>query len=205
MTTAFVNGLKSSGYRRSTHSVQFSHHSFLFSATAILFWLSALNVSMAAPKLKPVTVCEVLEDLPRYKDQTVAVVGRLSSNAFDGAWLSQGACNSTASPSKSTWPYSIFIGCLGSRPDAIPGNLDVDDEVLKAKIEILRRTTKLEYYNAIVIPKPGTQRKTIRLRETWSVVYGRIEELPAGAHQKAGLCAPQQSRIDIGEPESLQR
>jgi hypothetical protein len=163
--------------------------------------------------LATLTVCEVLENLGQHAGQMVAVVGRLSTNPFDGAWLSENGCSSKVLPSDANWPYTIFLGCFeDSRPHAIMGRLNLDRAVLDAKLDRLRKTTKLEYYYPLVVPTPGQEVKKVQRKETWSVVFGRLKPSPPGirgafgaVRAQAQLCSGQGATLDIEEPDLPRR
>ena len=76
----------------------------------VLFVLCSCLAKASQP-IKPVTVCEVLEDLPRYSGKTIAVLGRLASNLIDGAWLTETGCSSVE-PSTPIWPHAVFWGAM---------------------------------------------------------------------------------------------
>lgn len=171
--------------------------------------LIATTAGTGAEKLAPATVCEVLENVPVYAGKMVAVVGRLSSNPFDGAWLSENACGSKVEPSDPNFPYAVFLDCFGqTKPLPLAGKLTLDEQVLQQKLDRLRRTTRLEYYDALVIAEPGqvVEKRSIRRRETWAVVYGRLKPAPQGSpgwfgavRAKAQLCAAEGAKLEIEE------
>jgi len=172
----------------------------------VLFVLCSCLAKASQP-IKPVTVCEVLEDLPRYSGKTIAVLGRLASNLIDGAWLTETGCSSVE-PSTPIWPHAVFLGCNDDiKPKPLPNKLRLDEHALKAKIERLRKSTVLGYHDKMVM---SPDRKTVVLqeRDTWSVVYGRIKSAPEGQNgwfgvvrAKAQLCAADGARVDIPEPQ----
>jgi hypothetical protein len=162
--------------------------------------------------LKPLTVCEVLENLSQHAGKMVAVVGRLSWSMFDGQWLSENSCSSKVPPSDPDWPYAIFVGfcSVEKRPPAMPGKLKVDAAVLEAKLIRLRKTTSLGYYGTVLMPRPGEggEPNKIRQKETWSVLFGRIEAAPPGkrggfgaVRAQAQLCSGDGPGLDIEEPD----
>lgn len=171
--------------------------------------IGTLGISTASAKLRPVTVCEVLEHLDFYNDKMIAVVGRFSSNAFDGAWLSEGVCDAKVRPRDSNWPYAIFIGCFNGKEPPRVHVLQVDRDALQAKLSKLRRTTSLGYYHPLILPKPGlegnateeTQAAGKQVKEHWAVIYGRVSSAPAGGfgavRAAAEICAPQNTWLEI--------
>lgn len=168
----------------------------------------------AEPKVvSPLTVCEVLQDLKKYTGKMVTVVGRFSSNGFDGSWLSEDDCGLPRGDPE--FPYAIFLGCFeGVRPPAIPGGLKVDPTVLEAKLNRLRRTTNLGYYHTAVVGstlssgeemKMVPWAKMVRLRETWEVVFGRLQASSLAEQRslraQAHLCRGDGASLSIEEPE----
>jgi hypothetical protein len=165
------------------------------------------NMSLAASALKPVSVCEVLEDLSRYAGRTVVVVGRLSSNPIDGAWLSENGCRNKTEPGDPRWPYAIFLGCAehAKRPPLV-GKLMLDPQVLEVKLNQLRKTTPLGFTNVMQQSPSGKEFKTLRRKESWAAVYGRVAPTLRGnrggfgsVRAKAELCAAESGTLDIKE------
>jgi hypothetical protein len=160
------------------------------------------------------TVCELLENVDQYAGNVVAVVGRLSSAPFDGAWLSENGCSSKVPSSDPHWPYAVFLGCFeDKRPNPADGKLDINAEALKAKLDRLRRTTQLDYYTPLVAPRPGeAARKPQPKKETWAAAFGRIKPSPTGqkgwygaVRAQAQLCSSPDSRlVEIEEPDPPQ-
>lgn len=162
--------------------------------------------------LTPLTVCEVLEDLSQYGGKMVAVVGRMSWNFFDGAWLSENGCSGKVLPSDPNWPYAVFLGCImDTKPPAIVGGLEIDAEALGVKLSRLRKTTRLEYYSPLTAGRPGEKVPKVQRKETWSIVFGRVKPAPPGnrgwfgaVRAQAQVCSGEGARLDIEEPDSPQ-
>jgi len=180
---------------------------------AIPFSLHTQGVTAASgrtelPRGTPVTVCELLEDLDGYRGKIVAVIGRLSSEPFDGAWLSESGCDAKVAPSNAHWPYAVFLGCFDdTRPDPTEGEPEIHSEVLKAKLERLRETTQLGHYTPLVAPRVGEAPQKPRLKkETWAIAFGRIKPAPKGqtgwfgaVRAKAQLCSKSESTLILIE------
>jgi hypothetical protein len=164
------------------------------------------------------TVCELLENVDQYDGSVVAVVGRLSSNVFDGVWLSENDCSGKVASSDPHWPYAVFLSCYADeRPNPDEDKLDINAEALKAKLDRLRKTTQLEYYTPLFLPRSGEtshqpQAQTQPKKEVWAVAVGRIKPRLAGqkggygaVRAKAQLCSrPDSELIEIEEPDSTQ-
>jgi hypothetical protein len=148
------------------------------------------------PRITPLTVCELLESAEHYAGKVVAVVGRLSSNPFDGAWLSENGCDDNLPRRDPNWPYAVFLGCFGDkRPNPGKDQLEIDADALKAKLDRLRKTTRLEYYTPLFAPRPGEpwQRPQPK-KETWAVAFGRVKLAPRGAGRLV-WCSPRTGSV----------
>ena len=160
------------------------------------------------------TVCELLENVDQYAGKVVAVVGRLSSAPFDGAWLSENGCSGKVPRSDPHWPFAIFLGCFEDRrPNPDEGKLDINAETLKAKLDRLRKTTQLDYYMPLIAPRPGeAAQKPQPKKESWAVAFGRIKPSPTGqkgwygaVRAQAQLCSSSDSKlVEVEEPDRPQ-
>lgn len=165
----------------------------------------------ADQNLKPLTVCDVLDDLPHYVGKIVPVLGRLSSNLFDGAWLSEGHCSNKVEPIDPNWPYAIYLGCPDeARPPRVHEKLEINKAALQAALSRLRKTTTLKHYDSTVVKEPSKKVERVRKRETWSIVLGRIVASPQGqtygaVRARAELCAGEGAALDIEDPDSGSR
>lgn len=177
---------------------------------AIPLGIHAQDTSAAtSPRTIPLTVCELLENEDHYAGKLVAVVGRLSSNPFDGAWLSEDGCSGTAPRSDPHWPYAVFLSCLDdTKPSTGQGEADVSAEALKAKLDRLRKNTQLDYYTPLVAPRPGETWQTPQpKKETWAVAFGRVKLATIGkrgwfgaVRARAQLCSSSKL-VQIEEPD----
>jgi hypothetical protein len=136
-------------------------------ASRRLISLSLLLCAFAAasdpPPLAPVTVCEILADLPAHEGKNYAVLGRYSFRR-DGRWIGEDACGSA--------PGTLSLNEDPSAPKP-PGDLDLDTTVLNKKFaEMVKRTVLGKF-------KFGTPEY-----DRWAVVFGRVEARKAEDHSR---------------------
>lgn len=98
--------------------------------------------------VKPVTVCEVLGDLPKYSGKDVAIVGRLDCDIglIDRTcFLTQDQCDQSIMTEAFVWPTKVWIVEYWDETIPMPplGNPQIDVPKLIEKLSILRKTTKL--------------------------------------------------------------
>jgi hypothetical protein len=121
-----------------------------------LIFFAALPVRGADP-VTPITVCEVLADLPAHEGKDIAVLGRYSFRR-DGRWISEESCGDAAAARAMLWLTEDGAG--GPKP---PGNFEIDAAVLNRKFaELVKRTTLGKF-------RFGTPDY-----DRWAVVYGRV-------------------------------
>lgn len=120
-------------------------------------------VEGAEPALQPVTVCEVLQDLPAYDGKVVAVVGRFSFRQT-GRWLGEQKCALKLVIGDREWPNALWVAY--DPPDAPkpPAVLAVDGALLAQKLKAVKLGTSL---TKLRFGSPDY--------DNWAVVYGRIE------------------------------
>ena len=130
----------------------------------ILFLLLAACVLLdgAEPRLRPVTVCEVLQDLAAYDGKVVAVVGRFSFRQ-NGRWLGEQKCARKLVAGDQEWPNAFWIAYDPGAPKP-PAVLAVDGAVLAQKLREVKLGTTLSR-----LPFGSTD------YDNWAVVYGRVE------------------------------
>lgn len=140
-----------------------------------LFWrlasVAALLCALATaaePPLVPLTVCEVLHDLPALDGKTIAVVGRYSFRQ-NGRWMGEQACE--ASPST---PPMIWLAEDAKGAPKPPDDFELDAVALHRKFVELQRHTSLA---KIKFGNPDYDR--------WAMVYGRIETRKGEAMKQA--------------------
>jgi len=129
---------------------------------AILF-LTLVCIEGAEPALRPVTVCEVMQDLSAYDGKVVAVVGRFSFRQT-GRWLGEQKCGHKLMIGDQEWPNALWVAYDPAAAPKPPAVLAVDAALLAQKL----RAVKL-----------GTSLTKLRFGSTdydnWAVVYGRVE------------------------------
>jgi hypothetical protein len=112
----------------------------------------------ADPPLVPLTVCEVLHDLPSYEGKGVAVVARYSFRE---------------SGPGGTPPLLWLVEDSGDGPKP-PGDFELDAVALNRKLALMRQHTSLGKFR---FGTPDYDR--------WAVVYGRVETRKAEAAKQA--------------------
>jgi len=132
---------------------------------------------MAADALAPVTVCEILADVPSHEGKEIAVLGRYSFRR-DGRWIGEESCSMTpigpaTTTSAKTAPAitvsaTATLNSLWLTEDADggpkpPNNFELDASVLNRKFADLIKRTAL-----------GKFRFGTSDYDRWAVVYGRI-------------------------------
>jgi hypothetical protein len=129
--------------------------------------LAAFAVA-ANPPIPPVTVCEVLADLPAHEGKDIAVLGRYSFRR-DGRWLGEESCDPGGSAPSILWLTEDSID--GPKP---PAELEFDVAVLNKKFAGLTRRTSLGKFRF------GTPEY-----DRWAVIYGRVVSRKGDAAKKA--------------------
>jgi hypothetical protein len=111
----------------------------------------------AADPVTPITVCEVLANLPAHEGKDAAILGRYSFRR-DGRWMGEETCRAGASG-----PAVLWLTEDGAAGPKLPGNFEIDAAVLNRKFaELVKRTTLGKF-------RFGTPDY-----DRWAVVYGRI-------------------------------
>jgi hypothetical protein len=114
----------------------------------------------AADVLTPVSVCEVLSDLPAHEGKEVAVLGRYSFRR-DGRWIGEESCGGSSNGSGG--PAMLWLTENSDAGPKPPGNFELDAGALNRKFIDLIKHTALGKFRF------GTQDY-----DRWAVVYGRI-------------------------------
>ena len=117
----------------------------------------AAFATAADPPIPPVTVCEILADLPAHDGKDVAVLGRYSFRR-DGRWIGEDSCDPGTSVAPMLWLTEDSID--GPKP---PANFEFDAAVLNKKFAAMTRRTSLGKFR---FGNPEYDR--------WAVVYGRV-------------------------------
>ena len=122
--------------------------------------MSAFAAAASAPPIAPVTVCEVLADLPAHEGKEFAVLGRYSFRR-DGRWMSEHSCGG-ASAADAPAPV-LWLDEDSSTAPKPPGSFELDAAVLNKKFAEMVKHTALEKFR---FGNPEYDR--------WAVVYGRV-------------------------------
>ncbi|MEO8593285.1 MAG: hypothetical protein ABI759_08185 [Candidatus Solibacter sp.] len=146
--------------------------------------LAATFAVAADPTIPPLTVCEVLADLPAYEGKDVAVLGRFSFRR-DGRWIGEQSCEApratddartngaAANGAAKALPLLWLTedGFNGPRP---PDHFEFDVAVLNKKFAAMVKKTTLGKFR---FGTPDYDR--------WAVVFGRVTARKGEAAQKA--------------------
>ena len=122
----------------------------------------------ADPPIVPLTVCEVLHDLPSNEGKSVAVLGRYSFRE-NGLWIGEQACGAGSPTPPLLWLTEDSKE--GPRP---PGDFELDAVALNRKLAAIQQHTSLGKFR---FGTPDYDR--------WAVVYGRVEARKADAAKQA--------------------
>jgi len=120
--------------------------------------LASAVLSPADRGIVPLTVCEVMRDLPAHEGQTVAVVGRYSYRT-NAHWLDQQGCQPAPDLAPSLW----LVENLNDGPKA-PTVFQFDAAELDKRFLQVQQHTPL-----------GRFRFGSTDYDRWAVVYGRVE------------------------------
>jgi hypothetical protein len=124
----------------------------------------------ADPPIVPVTVCEILADLPAHEGKDYAVLGRYSFRR-DGRWIGEEMCGPAQSATASAAPGTIpavkpamlwLTEDAGEAPRP-PGDFELDASALNKKFADMVKHTSLGKFR---FGNPEYDR--------WAVVYGRV-------------------------------
>jgi hypothetical protein len=124
---------------------------------ALLLLLSLTALMHAQVPLEPVTVCELLADLPAHEGKDVAVLGRYSFRK-DGRWIGEESCPAATASLPVLWLTEDAEGA--PKP---PGTFELDATTINRKFPEMTKRTKLGKFR---FGTPDYDR--------WAVVYGRI-------------------------------
>ena len=142
--------------------------STLFRRVLTLALLVAAGAAAADPPIIPMTVCEVIADLPAHEGKEVAVLGRYSFRR-DGRWIGEDSCEPAAKLPSMLWLTEDSVDA--PKP---PGEFELDVPTLNRKFASLLRRTSLGKFR---FGNPEYDR--------WAVVYGRVVSRKGLAGQKA--------------------
>ncbi len=129
--------------------------------------LGAASISADAP-LVPLSVCEVLRDLPAHDGKGIAVLGRYSFRE-DGTWIGEQSCEPPVAGPPILWLLESSKD--GPKP---PDNFEIDGAALRKKFAALQQHTSLGKFR---FGTPDYDR--------WAVVYGRVKQREGEEAKKA--------------------
>ncbi|HXB69602.1 MAG TPA: hypothetical protein VNY05_15230 [Candidatus Acidoferrales bacterium] len=136
--------------------------------SVMLFGLLCAFAPAAEPPLVPLTVCEVLHDLPALDGKTIVVVGRYSFRQ-NGRWMGEQSCQAAPSAPPLLWLTEDAKGA--PKP---PGDFELDAAALHRKFAAIQSHTSLA---KLKFGNPEYDR--------WAMVYGRIETRKGEALKQA--------------------
>lgn len=137
--------------------VQWVARRWVARAVLLAGW-ACLAATGADPLVTPMSVCEVVRDLPGMDGKDVAVLGRYSYRP-DGRWVSEQSCDPPAAASPQLW--LVEDSAQAPKP---PVQYQFDSAALHKKLAEIERRTSLGRFP---FGTPGYDR--------WAVVYGRVE------------------------------
>jgi hypothetical protein len=142
-----------------------------FRAIALATLVCAASGTPADAPVVPLTVCEVLRDLPGREGKPVAVLGRYSFRE-NGRWMGEQACEPATSGPPQLWLVE------DSKDGPKPGDgYELDAAAVRRKLAEIERRTSLGKFR---FGTPDYDR--------WAVVWGRVEtRKPADGKASANL------------------
>jgi hypothetical protein len=145
----------------------------------LVFLLTATfpGILMSQERVKPVTVCEVFDDLKKYGNSVVAVVGRMEvmGSLIDHyEYLSQSHCDQPLVTQGYVWPTKILIWQYWEEgmPKPPTDEPQFDRDVLVKKLAAVRKVTALGSHNEYRLDKRGVPGE-VSVPNDWVIVYGR--------------------------------
>ena len=133
-----------------------------------VFIVSGLKIFSADPPIVPLSVCDVVRDLPAHEGKNVAVIGRYSFREA-GRWVADQVCDPPVTVPPELW--LLEDSKEGPKP---PGNYELDGVALQRKFNDLQRHTPLGKFR---FGTPDYDR--------WVVIYGRVEPRKGDDTRKA--------------------
>lgn len=127
----------------------------------------------AAALVTPLTVCEVLRDLPAQTGKTVAVLGRYSYRENGGSWVSEDSCQPALEGQPQGRSPELWMTIDRDAP-RLPDDYELDGPVLHRKLAEMQRHTTLAKFR---FGTPDFDR--------WAVIWGRVEPRKEGDGPKA--------------------
>lgn len=138
------------------------------SLRALLFVYLLAGAAQAADPITPVTVCEILADLPAHEGKEIAVLGRYSFRK-DGRWIGEQSCSANNVAPPMLWLVEDVVA--GPK---IPEAFELDAATLNRKFAQILKTTTLGKFR---FGTPDYDR--------WAVVFGRVSSRKGNDAAKA--------------------
>ena len=110
----------------------------------------------------PLTVCEVLRDLPAAEGKTIPILGRYSFRER-GRWVGQQTCEPPLGTDGNPGPQLILVEDSKDGPK-LPEDFELDGAALRTKLQAMLKHTAL-----------GKFRFGSTDYDRWAVIYGRVE------------------------------
>ncbi len=131
--------------------------------STLLILLGCPLLPAAEPPLRPVTVCEVMQNLAAYDGKVVAVVGRFSFRQA-GRWLGEQKCPQKLVAGGQEWPNAFWVTYDPADAPKPPAVLAVEAASLAQKLREVKMGTTLTR-----LPFGSSD------YDSWAVIYGRVE------------------------------
>lgn len=133
----------------------------------VIAFLASTAALCADDTIVPMTVCEVVSNLPANDGKVVAVIGRYSYRSV-GRWMDEQNCGGTTGSGQGATPALWLVEDSKEAPKP-PEHLNLDSAALKSKFALVQRRSTL-----------GNFRFGTSDYDRWAVVYGRIERKDPG-------------------------
>ena len=136
----------------------------------VIALLASTAALCADDVIVPMTVCEVVSNLPANDGKVVAVIGRYSFRSI-GRWMGEQNCDGPVSPAGAAPTTTPELWMVEDPKDAPkpPEHLNLDSAALKSKFALVQHRSTL-----------GNFRFGTSDYDRWAVVYGRVERKEAG-------------------------
>jgi hypothetical protein len=135
----------------------------MFRGRVLVIGIWAMLATAADTALEPLTVCEVLKDVPTVDGKSLAVLGRFSFRR-DGRTLNEESCGTNPEPGAPPPPNAIRLTDDTKNGPKPPEVFALDAGAVNRKLKAIQEHTRLHTFRF------GTADY-----DRWAVVYGRIE------------------------------
>ncbi len=112
----------------------------------------------------PMSVCELMRELPAHDGQTVALVGRYSYRSGAGRWVTQQGCSVTSGSDKEAGAPALWVL---ENPAEAPKAPDVFEFVAS---ELDKKLAEVQAHTAL-----GKFRFGVPDFDRWALIYGKVE------------------------------